>query len=93
MKNTVMDTEKFNALIGKKIWASGWHYDNGGSISGTIEFINYKFGSYNVYVSDKTPSSMSSFSFTEEQLCKLLEDGELPPSNRLLNAGTDAKVY
>lgn len=90
MKNS---TTKFENLIGKKISAYGWHYDNGGSIDGTISSIVYRYSKYSVYVTDKSPNSMNDFSFTENELNTLLSNGELPEPNKFLNEGTWAKIF
>jgi hypothetical protein len=94
MENTINITE-FNSLIGKNIYAEGWHYDNGGFVSGEItEIKKYKFGANKteVFVKSANHLSMNSFTFTNSELKTLLHFGELPTANKFLNTGTNAKI-
>ena len=80
------------ALIGKKIFAEGWQYDNSGMISGCItEIKKSQFGNtIEVYVEPESNLSMDSFAFRANQIEVLLAEGRLPKANKFLNTGTNA---
>jgi hypothetical protein len=72
--------EKFNALLGKKLSAYGWQYDNDGRISGTITSIEPARYRDNIKVSvEVDPSdkvSTDNWEFTPWQMENLLVNGE-----------------
>jgi hypothetical protein len=95
METTTTLVQNAQVLIGKTIFAEGWHYDNGGMIDGVItEIERGRFGDleYIVRVDTKNPLSMYSFTFKKSELEKLLTDGKLPTANKFLNTGTNAEI-
>jgi len=95
METTTTLVQNAQVLIGKTIFAEGWHYDNGGMISGIItEIVKSRFGydNFDVYVETVNPLSMDSFSFNSKQLETLIADGKLPTANKFLNTGTNAEI-
>jgi hypothetical protein len=87
------DLMKYNSLIGKKISASGWQRDNGGSIRGVIISIEKGFyGTIKVVASKDYEWCMNDFTFSEGEMDILLTSGVLPKANRMLNSGTDAEI-
>ena len=82
------------SLLGKTIYAEGWHYDNSGFISGTITLITQdKFSKgFRVYVESNAKLGMNDFVFTIKEMEILLAEGVLPRANRFLNTGTNAEL-
>jgi hypothetical protein len=87
------------SLIGKKIFAEGWHYDNHGFMKGVITSV--KKGSsvcvlglprIEIIVSKSEQESMNSYTFSLNQINSLLKNGKLPIPNQLLNIGTYAEI-
>jgi len=93
--NLLKIDNEYQTLIGKTISASGWHYDNGGSMFGVINEVKQSKYSNDVTVfvdnTDKY-NSMKQFSFTFTQLDTLLSKGKLAEPNRMLNTGTAARI-
>ena len=90
--------EDFKSLIGKYIKASGWHYDNSGSMFGTIISVE-KYSvdalgktNYTIMVTPSEYSTQNEMTFNYKQLVDLLEKGKLPQASNLLNTGTDAEI-
>ena len=87
---------EYQTLIGKTISASGWHYDNGGSIYGVINEVKQSKYSNDVtvFVDSNTTkhNSMKQFSFSFTQLDTLLSKGKLAEPNRMLNTGKSASI-
>ena len=87
------DLNKYQSLIGKNISASGWHYDNGGSVYGKITRLQaWSRREIIVYTTKTNDWHMAKFTFTPQQLDALLENGCLPKANKFLNTGTDAEL-
>ena len=91
--------DKFQALVGKKLSAYGWNYDNFGTCNGIITKIGaLESGKIEVSINDtrsasaKANSAMNSFTFNINQLETLLTKGELSKPNKMLNSGTEASV-
>ena len=86
--------ELAQTLIGRTIHADGWHYDNGGFISGVITKIDSRYGGleYTVTVEPDHSSSMKTYTFKAGQMLKLITEGKLPKANQLLNTGTNAEL-
>lgn len=86
--------KKYKSLIGKNLSASGWHYDNGGSVYGEItELKEWSRSEIIVYTTKTYDCNMSSFSFRPQELDELIEKGCLPEANKFLNTGTNAKLF
>ena len=87
---------EYQTLIGKTISASGWHYDNGGSIYGVINEVKqnkYRADECTVYIEkNDTKNNMNCFSFSFSQLDTLLSKGKLAEPNRMLNTGKSASI-
>jgi hypothetical protein len=88
-------------LVGKKINAYGWHYDNFGICIGTIDSVEIKrsgrLTEVVVHIKDLSEEDinlgrMENFTFKYHQYYTLLKNGELPKPNKLLNTGTEAEI-
>lgn len=93
--NQVSPTETIaQSLIGKRIIADGWHYDNGGFASGLVTKVESQSGglSYKVSVEPDHIGSMGSYTFRAAEMVTLVTRGELPEANKYLNTGTNAKI-
>ena len=87
------DLNKYESLIGKNISASGWHYDNSGSVYGEITRLqSWSRREIIVHTTKTNDWDMAKFSFTPQQLDELLENGFLPKANKFLNTGTNAEL-
>lgn len=85
--------KKYQSLIGRRIYANGWHYDNGGDVCGTItEIKEWSSSQIRVYTTKEHDWNMKSFTFTPNQLDELIEKGCLPKANKFLNTGTNAEL-
>jgi hypothetical protein len=89
-----LDLKNYKSLIGKNLEASGWHYDNSGSVYGKITGLKqWSSTQIFVYTTKTYDWNMLSFTFTPQQLDELIEKGCLPKANKFLNTGTNAKLF
>ena len=87
------DLNKYQSLIGKNILASGWQYDNSGSVCGEITRLqSWSRNKIIVHTTKTNEWDMKSFTFTPQQLDELVENGCLPKANKFLNTGTNAEL-
>jgi len=85
--------KNYKSLIGRNLSASGWHYDNGGSVYGKItDLKEWSRNKIIVYTTKEHDWHMKSFTFTPQQLDELIEKGCLPKANKFLNTGTNAEL-
>ena len=103
LRDTIYFIEQYYlSLVGRKISAYGWSYDNCGTCIGTINKVVIE-GSGNltkvrVYIEEelteqeKNFGRMRDFAFTYSQYYTLLREGCLPKPNKFLNTGTDAEL-
>jgi hypothetical protein len=96
MTNLLVNSEvlETSLLVGKRISAQGWHYDNSGSIAGIITEVtgpDYQ-NEYNVHVNPLNELSMRSMNFTAKNIQTLLLNGKLPKANSFCNTGVDAEI-
>ncbi len=90
--NTPTTLEQLNALIGKKLYAYAWQYDNNGFVRGIVTRIEpAKYGDKMVVFVDPSENmSASSWEFTPWQIATLLTKGEFDTQG--WNSGTNAYV-
>ena len=84
-------SEKYQGLIGKDIYVSGWQRDNSGELlSGVVENIKYAYDFYGCLMF-KVSTSDDSVEIGEAVLNGLVTSGSYR-ANRLLDSGTNAII-